>query len=387
MRPIAIVVLAGLVALGASLAAFKTQAPVEWGARWRTGHSQDDSLERIVFGSPPSLLVEITASNQGKVVLQLARPDRALKFEIETVSGTIPGRLTCDDAIKVRRKMDGVSIESVRSEAIALSPGDSMTAACAAAQKGDTPFAPGRYRLVMTADGWEQVDLRRASWRIEVREPATPSERTQFHLTEGNESFRREDYAVAAKHFELARIEAPTDMTVALALVGAYERLARPDDAVVLLEGLMSLAQQRQLDDKQIRMLTRRLALNHVASGKEEAAHVVLLQNGFTADEAQSSLRRRDPPVKVLVDRVPRSAATTGPKTASVHLLIEDARGQTVLQNVRVMLSRADSPELFERGVPDRRDLLPVPAVPIWIAIEEGLWSPPKVPRTASATI
>jgi hypothetical protein len=76
-------------------------------------------------------------------------------------------------------------------------------------------------------------------------------------------------------------------MTVTLALVGAYERLARPNDAAALLEGLMPLVQQRKLDDKQVRMLTRRLAINYVASGKEEVANLVLLRNGVTADEAR----------------------------------------------------------------------------------------------------
>lgn len=117
--------------------------------------------------------------------------------------------------------------------------------------------------------------------------PVRPAEGRQFHLTEGTESFRRKEYGRAAEHFELARIEDPTDTTATLALVGAYERLEKRNEAVTLLEGLLSGAQQRKLDDKEVRMLARRLALNHVAGGKEEAAYVVLLRNGITADEAR----------------------------------------------------------------------------------------------------
>jgi hypothetical protein len=185
MRRIEILVLAGSIASNASLAAFDDQGAIEWGARWRTGHRQTDSLERTVFGSPSSLPVEITASNLGDVAIELTRPDQALKLEIETAGGgkTIPGQLTCDDSIKVRRRRDGatVSIEAVRSEAITLSPGDSMTATCHAAQDGDGRFSPGHYRLFLTAAGWEQVGLRRTSWRIEGREPGSPSERRLFH--------------------------------------------------------------------------------------------------------------------------------------------------------------------------------------------------------------
>lgn len=94
--------------------------------------SSDRLTSTHLYGPHASLPVEITASNLGHLAIQLTRPDQALKLEIETGGATVPGRLACDESVTVRQRAGGasLSIEDVRSEVIALSPGDSMTASC-----------------------------------------------------------------------------------------------------------------------------------------------------------------------------------------------------------------------------------------------------------------
>jgi hypothetical protein len=115
--------------------------------------------------------------------------------------------------------------------------------------------------------------------------------------------------------------------------------------------------------------------LNNLEPGN---VHLSVYAAGYSKDLALPFFDvpgRQFPVVAAVAGEVASTEVRLGPKTASLHLLIEDTRGQAV-QNVRVTLSRADSPELFERDVPGGRDFLPVPAVPLRIAVDATGYAP-----------
>jgi hypothetical protein len=295
MRPTDVLALACLILAEQPTTLSPGQGGISWGANWRIGQRQPDSSDLVVLGTHSSIPVEILASNRGKEPVLLATPTQAIAVQITAPDGTAAGRLTCEDSIKVHRVRQGATVgieTATASEQITLSPEDSIEAYCSVAQAEDRPFTPGRYRVTATPSAWHEASVRSTWWILEVREPTTASERKSFHLTEGNEFLRSHEYALAAKQFELAQNLDPNDITTALALAGTYERMTRYGDAAALIENVLSLAQQDKIDNKLAGVLTRRLAMNYVAGGKEEEAKRLLLRNGFTADEAGRFIAR-----------------------------------------------------------------------------------------------
>jgi hypothetical protein len=287
-----IVTLACLIAVAQSTPMPERSAALEWALTWRTARPKLDS-QLFVLGARPSVPIEIAAVNRGKAALQVERPDKALVVEMETDEKAVSGRLTCDDDLTVVRRSEGSmrAVEHVDSEVITLLPEDSMRAACELTHAGGGLFTPGYYRVTITSSGWQGASLSKKSWNIEIRESTTTEDRRLFHLTEGDELFRRTAYAAAAKHFELARSLDPASLTATLSLVGAYERLDRYRDAVKLLEIALPLARelfrQYRLEERTVQAVTRRLAMAYVIVGKEQSATALLKRSGFSSEQTQ----------------------------------------------------------------------------------------------------
>jgi hypothetical protein len=290
MSPNQVLVLASMMVAAQSATGNQEQGALTWGATWRTSHRQNDSVELVVLGARRSIPVDIVVSNRGKVPLSVAIPVRALVFQIAADDKTMPGRLTCENGVQVQRVKDGttIAVEAVTSEELVLAPEDAIESKCELARVDGQPINPGHYRILANTPGWQHAAVRETFWKIELREPSTQADRRLLHFTEGDELFRQEDYVAAAKQFELARTLDPTDVMTTMALARAYQRLTKYNEAVVLLEGLVPLAEQQKLDAAIARVLMRQLALNYVAGGKEEQASRLLLRNGFTPDEART---------------------------------------------------------------------------------------------------
>lgn len=289
MSPNQILALVSLIMAAQSSTGIRDQGALTWGATWRTSQRQNDSIELIVLGARRSIPVDIVASNRGRVPIQVAVPAKALAFEISAGDGTLPGRLTCKDDVQVQRVNEGATleVEAVTSEEITLAPQDAIESKCELARVDGQSITPGHYHIWATTPGWQHASFPKTFWRIEVREPSTPTDRRLLHFTEGDELFRQEEYVAAAKQFELARALDPADVMTTMALARAYQRLTKYSEAVVLLEGLLPRAEQHKLDEALARVLMRQLALNYVAGGKEEQANRLLLRKGSTPDEAR----------------------------------------------------------------------------------------------------